>query len=396
MPAINSRELRRMWEVLGDQKTHEHLSEAIQSKKLKPEDLSIRDLAESLVEDGREWVSTMDPRKQGSFELLEADAVRSSLFTNIAGQVVFSKIQDAFDSPEFVFTKLIPTIPTQFNGEKIPGISGLGDAVEVVDENKEYPLIGVTEDYIETPVTVKRGAIVPVTKEAIFFDRTGILLERCSKVGEALGLNKEKRIIDVIVDENTTAGRYKWRGTVIATYGDNSGTHSWDNLSASTALEDWTDVDAMELLLSNMLDPNTGEPIMVMADTLIVNPQLYHTALRVLNATEIRMAVGGYATSGNLTTTVAGNTIGNANGYSAPYQIVTSRLLPTRMATDTSWFLGNPRKAFAYMENWPLTTVQAPTNSHDEFHRDIVAQYKASERGATATLEPRYMCKATA
>ena len=66
------------------------------------------------------------------------------------------------------------------------------------------------------------------------------------------------------------------------------------------------------------------------------------------------------------------------------------------MATDTSWFLGNPRKAFAYMENWPLTTVQAPTNSHDEFHRDIVAQYKASERGATATLEPRYMCKATA
>ena len=37
--------------------------------------------------------------------------------------------------------------------------------------------------------------------------------------------------------------------------------------------------------------------------------------------------------------------------------------------------------AFAYMENWPITVVQAPANSEAEFNQDIVARFKASERG---------------
>ena len=53
-------------------------------------------------------------------------------------------------------------------------------------------------------------------------------------------------------------------------------------------------------------------------------------------------------------------------------------------------------RAFAYMENWPISTIEAPANSHDEFHRDIVRQWRVSERGAAAVLEPRYMVKATA
>ena len=38
--------------------------------------------------------------------------------------------------------------------------------------------LGFGEDYIETPSTTKRGFIVPVTKEAIFFDRTHLVLSR--------------------------------------------------------------------------------------------------------------------------------------------------------------------------------------------------------------------------
>ena len=40
-----------------------------------------------------------------------------------------------------------------------------------------YPHLGFGEDYIETPSTTKRGFIVPVTKEAIFFDRTHLVLQ---------------------------------------------------------------------------------------------------------------------------------------------------------------------------------------------------------------------------
>ena len=78
-----------------------------------------------------------------------------------------------------------------------------------------YPQLGFGEDYIETPSTTKRGFIVPVTKEAIFFDRTHLVLSRAAEVGEILGLNKEKRIIDVVIG---ATNNYKWKGTTYNTY----------------------------------------------------------------------------------------------------------------------------------------------------------------------------------
>lgn len=375
-------------------KASAELSEALREGHIKPEQFSIRALAENLIPDGREYVSLMDPRHGGGFQ--EAmGAVSTTDFSNITGQLIYTKVMEAAEQESFVFTDLIPTVETQFDGEKIPGVTGIGDQAAIVPEGQAYPYAGVTEDYIETPRTTKRGEIVALTKEAIFFDRTNLVIDRASKVGESLGLNKEKRACDCVVDENTTAHRYKWRGNIIATYGDNSGTHSWDNLQASNALVDFTDINALELLLAAILDPNTGEPIMVMADTLICNPELVHTARATINATMIRLQAGGFATSGNLYSTESPNPLGGGP-FSANYNLVTSRMLPTRMATDTSWFLGNPRKAFAYYQNWPITVVTAPSNSEAEFTNDVVLRFKASERGAYATIEPRYMAKATA
>ena len=55
------------------------------------------------------------------------------------------------------------------------------------------------------------------------------------------------------------------------------------------------------------------------------------------------------------------------------------------------WFYGNFQKAFAYMENWPITVVQAPVNSEVEFTHDIPFRWKASERGTPAVLDPRFV-----
>ena len=69
-----------------------------------------------------------------------------------------------------------------------------------------YPSVGLSEDYIETPSTTKHGFIVPVTREAIFFDRTHLILQRAAEVGEVLGLNKEKRLLDLVIG---AANNYK-------------------------------------------------------------------------------------------------------------------------------------------------------------------------------------------
>ena len=52
-----------------------------------------------------------------------ADGIDVSAFFNIAGQVIYSKILDSYTQEAFVVSKLVQTIPTRMDGEKIPGVS---------------------------------------------------------------------------------------------------------------------------------------------------------------------------------------------------------------------------------------------------------------------------------
>jgi hypothetical protein len=353
---------------------------------LAPEDFSIRDLAEALVPDGRQWVRLLDPRAGGGVSVLEStEAVDVTAFLNVTGQVVYSKILDAYAQEAFVASKLVQTIPTRLDGEKIPGASHVADTIDAVAPGMPYPHLGFGEDYIETPSTSKRGFIVPVTKEAIFFDRTHLVLTRAAEVGEILGLNKEKRLLDLVVG---VTNNYKHNGAPYNTYYT---ANPWKNQLAANELVDWTDVDAAEQLFADMLDPATGEPVLVRGTTVLVMPAYRHAAHRVFNAAEITYTVSGAATA-----TTAANPLGN-------YRVFESRLAYRRIvasgvaAADAKkwWFIGDFRKAFAYMENWPITVTQAPLGSEADFNNDVVLRFKASERGAAAVLNPRYIVKCT-
>lgn len=397
MATIRYRELRRQYELDGPEKTVAHLSEALTEGQLKPEDFSIRDLAEGLVPDGHDWVRSMDPRSAGGVNLLEAgEGVDVTAFLNVTGQVVYSKILDAYRNEAFVVSKLVDTVPTRLDGEKIPGVGRISDDVTEIHPGMPYPNLGFGEDYIETPATTKHGLIVPVTREAIFFDRTNLVLSRAAEVGEILGLNKEKRLVDLVIGQTNN---YTWKGTAYDTYstdgetGDAGGTAVAGviNSLAGNELVDWTDVDAAEQLFADILDPNTGEPVLIRATTVLVTPAYRHAAHRVFNAAEI-----SYAGSGSETTTTAANPLGN-------YTVVESRLAYRRIvasgeaAADAKkwWFVGEFKKAFAYMENWPITVTQSPLGSEADFNQDIVVRFKASERGAAALINPRFVVKCT-
>lgn len=386
-----ARDIARLYECKGKAFGDEVLSEALAKKELTPYDFSIRALAEECVKDGREWVSTMDPGSGGG--LMEANfAVDTAAFSNITGQIVYSTIMMAYEQVPNIISSLIPSIPTRLSGEKIPGMSQLGDAAEIVNEGEEYPAYGLSEDYIETPETVKRGFRVPVTREAIFFDRTNLILQRASDVGTSMRTNKEKRAIDMVIDSasgvvNRVAGdhRHKWKGTSYATF---QASTPWINLATSATLVDWTDIDADNQLWANMTDPHTGEPINVGARTLLVCPQLEMTARSILTATAWQVG----DTTGTAPVRIGPNLV---QGYS----LVASPQLLARALADsqlgTTWYMADFAKAFVYMENFPLRIDQAPSNSEDDFKRDIVAQYKASERGAFFVRDPRYIIRNT-
>jgi len=386
---IRYRELRRRYELDGAEKTVAHLSEALAEGQLKAEDFSLRDLAEGLIPDGHEWVRGLDPRSAGGVSLLESsEGVDATAFLNVAGQVIYSKILDAYRNEAFVVSKLVDTIPTRLDGEIIPGVGRVSDDVTEIHPGMPYPNLGFGEDYIETPSTTKHGLIVPVTKEAIFFDRTNLVLARAGEVGEILGLNKEKRLVDLVVG---ATNNYKQNGTAYDTYYEAADNQAWTNELAGNELVDWTDVDAAEQLFADILDPTTGEPVLVQATTVLVMPAYRHAAHRVFNAAEI-----SYTGSGAETTTTAANPLGN-------YTVVESRLAYRRIiasgvaAADAKkwWFVGELRKAFAYMENWPITVTQSPLGSEADFNQDIVVRFKASERGAAAVINPRFAVKCT-
>lgn len=367
------------------QRFYDDLQEGLEKKEILPQEFSLRDLFESFVDDGREIVKSWDPRYggSGSINLLESGSVvDTSAFSNIFGQISYTQVLEKFNDPSFIGEQLCTIVPTKYNGEKIPGVTRLGDMAESIAEGASYPTAGNSEEWVDSPTTTKRGFIVPVTKEAVFFDNVGMVLERAGEVAYWLGLNREKRILDAALGITTL---YRRNGAAaIATY---QASTPYIN-SQSNTLVDWTDIESAELLFDAMTDPNTGELISVVPNTIVVPTALKHTARRILNATETRTAVGGYATSGNLGSFGTPNTLDN-------YNVITSPLVKARTTSASTWFMGDFKRAFRYMENWPITVVQAPTNSEAEFTNDIVARFKVSERGAAAVYEPRYVCKNT-
>ena len=60
-----------------------------------------------------------------------------------------------------------------------------------------------------------------------------------------------------------------------------------------------------------------------------------------------------------------------------------------------TWWVGDIAKMMEYVENWPLTVLQLGSGSQDEFTRDIVQQFRVSERGTFSVKQPRAGVKNT-
>ena len=374
-------EIRRMRESYTREKTPHRFVDAMAQlfadRSVNLGDFSIRKLFEACVDDGFELVQNhFDPSGGGGVRLLEATgAVNTAMFAATQGQYLYNAILRSYQMPELIGDMLVTVINSKESGEKIPGVSEIGDEVEVVGEGKPYPTAAVAENWIQTPETIKRGLIINLTKEVIFFDKTGQILQRAANIGRTIAINREKRILDVALGISTV---YSRNGAAVeATYGS-------DNTTASNPLVDWTSLDTADTKFSEITDPDTGEPIVVTANTMVVPIAKVNMARRIMNAT-----MTGQTTSSRETRV-------SSNSLNQNYNVLSNAYVKQRTSSDTTWFYGNPKEAFVYMQNWPLTVEQEGENGHLAFSNDIVARFKASERGAAGVLERRYMLKATA
>jgi hypothetical protein len=381
---ISCRELKRQRQAEGAAAVIRDLKEAMAAGHLKPHNFSVQDLFVALHENGEELLRSISFSKSGGRSLREAsDAVDTTAFSSIIGQIVFNKIKDAYQDPEFLWPDLCDTMSTVFlDGERIPGIGRLGDKVEVVDEGMAYPLVGLNEEYIDTAPTRKRGFIVPCTREIIVADRTGILLKVAGETGYWMGLNKEKRVLDIVTGQTNN---YKRNGTSSNTYLTSG---AYVNSQTGNALDasgnEWRALEKADLLFDAITDPNTSEPIIVIPDVLLVPSALKKTALRILAATEV-VTVDNRANAATIRTA-------SPNPYGGRgIKVLSSPYVKKRSGSATQWWYGVPKKAFLYIEVWGIEPSEASSEHPDKFGRDIWIQHKVSERGVAQSYEPRFM-----
>ena len=396
MARFNYKEIKSDYDKLRKEGREQLVFDALESNiedgSIKPREFNIKECFLETVEGGSEMLRSWS--RGHEVNLMEAGNPTDA-FGRITERVIRGEVMEGSQDPAFLGDQLITTRPTDaYDGERLPGMTRLGNASEEVGIGQPFPETTFTEDYIDLPATVKKGNIVSLAKEHIMADRTALLLDRAREVGYWLGYDKELRIMNCVTGSDGATYKRRER-TAASVYGDNSGSHDWDNLAASNALYDWTDIEAAELLFDAMTDPNTGEPILLMPNVILVPTALKHTARRIVSATQIEHVSGLFdndAATGNEDNRLRTQ---SANTLDA-YTILSSQLVKKVTTSASTWYIGDPKRAFQYRENWPVTVAQQGAGSESEFTKDIVMRFKASERGVCVPIEPRFMVKCTA
>lgn len=408
----------RDWaEVHGPVDASRKFSEALQKGEISTHDVSFRELAESIC--GPDWALKLQGAGAQSLSAVAAsvsnsgqwvpnyrafaetgDAVDSSQFADITGQILFNEIKTRYEAAPMLSDQLVSTVPIT-NGnlgtQKTPWLGAIVDAPSInVQPGMPYPATGFGQQYITYPAPGKFGLICRITMEMLYSDLTQQAREAAGDVGLRTRQEKEERVLSVVLG---LLNNHSWNGSTYNTY---QTTTPWINVQSGQTLVDWTEIEMMEQLLKEMVDPVSGKAINVQPTALLVMPRKLYTARRVLTATEVRTGDGASTTQA----TYADSPLSKM--YPVLDSIYAYNLLTGSAATDTEYvkhggltasqakeycFLGDFPRAFVWRQVYPLRVIPAPPNNLDDFNKDIVFQIKSSEFGVAGVRDPRYVVK---
>jgi hypothetical protein len=387
--------MKRAYESAAKGKGSGIVREAFKKGDFKVSDFSIRRLAEATM--GHEWVAKLTP--QGGMQRAQ-EQVDASVFLSLANVVLSGVIIDEFAQADINRGDTLAetrTVPFIDQGRDI-GLTRTDAQSVIVQEGQPFPSFGMGSEFRTYPSTVKRGAMVELTKEAIAEDRTGRLIENCQGVAEEVVADKNERILRVVLGIDNSV----WlpNGVAAATY---TASAPRKNLLTGTELQDWTDVDAAWQLWSDMAHPISGRPIRVPVEKvkMLVMPAKFATAQYVLGATGLQVGdvtagtAAGVSLGVNPIRFLGQNIVGPDASQMAYYMLTkASALGGGGIAAATAqkyWFMGVFEKAFVYLQNYGLTVLTQGADSEAAFRRDVVFALRASERGVPAVKDPRFV-----
>ncbi|HEX7784723.1 MAG TPA: hypothetical protein VF653_00750 [Methylomirabilota bacterium] len=364
--------------------------------RLAPGDFSLRSLWEGLVGPCEETLPGYTRPGRSNYLLLQ-EAVDSTAFPSATGVLIAAKVIEAYNATPMIGDQLVTTMSSRLKQERIVGMTSLEGPTEV-PEAMPYQESGFQEKYVTTD-TAKKGRILEVTEEAIFFDQTGQILMRAQRLGEMTAEERELTILAGVVDVGSAAAGYKdiYRpsGSASTLYATGNSNYQ----STVTALVDWTDIDEVLQYAANNLKDDRAIvaerlPITFNPKVLLTARKKAATAARILAATTVR--VGNTATTAGVQEESGAIVQQIAPGL----QALTSPLLDflagvtnSRYSQADDWFLGDFKRQFIWQEIWPLQTLRSRQDDEAAFRRDIVARFKVRYYGGIAAIDTKYVIK---
>ncbi len=258
----------------------------------------------------------------------------------------------------------------------------------MVGQGMPYSDSTYEEKYVTTK-TSKKGRLLSVTEEAVFFDQTGQMLRRAMGLGEVTADEREEVIMTNVIDDLSTVYRPSGAAETFYSSGNNN------LITAKTPLVDWTDLQevmAYHALSTTDDRAGTGKPIAWQPKILLTSVELAGVAARIINATEVRTGTAPNSMiTGNPLPLIS---LGGIVPLSSAHMDVIGAAATGNYDDGSDWFLGDFKKQFIWQEIWPLATFRQKAGNEDEFKKDVVLTVKVRYYGGIAAIDERYVVKA--
>ena len=371
------------------QRANELASDAMntlfEQKKIKVEDFSILALFEELVDPENKLGKSADTKT-----IMEA--VTASAFPTISGTVINAAIIPAYEVAVGPASRLVTeSNATKTGREEIAGWTA-GGPFTMRPEHTSYEEDAITEKYWSCD-KYDFGKIISLTREAIFDDRTGELIDRARNIGEKGGLLRNKIItktleIAVRSEQGESASQAAvYKGTAITASNFYNATHAAlidsaginQNLLTSTGLGTSGALNNANALSAKMLD-EVGDQMGVTFDSLIHPPDLFETAQELIYGTTKR----------SISATLDEGHLGNV--WKGRFDLIELPFL----SSTTAWYLGSPRKQMKWLWVWKPETKVQNSDSESAFQAQIVLRYRFSWYGGCCHTDYRFIVKNTA
>lgn len=353
--------------------------------RMRPSDFSLRALWEGLVGPVEETLEFAQSQ-YGYVEAPLREAVSTGSFATAVGQLIATMVIDGYESTASIADRLVAPMESNLRGERIVGFTHL-QAPKEVAEGMPYEDSTFADKFVGSRET-KRGRLLTVTEESVYFDQTGQILERARQLGEVARQERERRIVRAVIDADSAEPIYQPSGTGEQLYSAGN-----NNLVTGVgALQDWTDIQevlqwhAQNVTDDRETDDNLGpQPIMWNPRQLLTAVGLAGTAARIVTATQF---------GGGSSDTISGNPLNQLapglDPLSSPF--FDGATTGDQHDDNTDWFLGDFPRQFKEKIVWALATVRI---RGDEV-RDVLAGFKVRSYSDVLATDERFVMKVDA